>query len=61
LSNAQYSLGVLEAEFLRYEEWEQDEIAGLRTVLRELIQQYGGPAKMAILAVGFEIAISERQ
>ncbi len=58
---AMYSLAQIELKVLTFEQWEQDEIAGLREVLRELCLKYDGAAKLAILATSFEIAIAERQ
>jgi hypothetical protein len=58
---AQISLMTLETNFLNFCEEEQNEIANVRVILRELIAKYRSSAELAIIAAGFEIAIKEKQ
>lgn len=58
---AQNSLNILESRFSQFCLEEQHEIAALREVLRNLINKYGASASLAIIAVGFEVAILEKQ
>lgn len=58
---AQISLATLESNFIKFSPEEQSEIEVFRMWLREGIVQHGSSMKLAIIAVGFEIAISEKQ
>lgn len=60
-SEAQYSLTLLESQFIQFCQEEQDEIEACRLALRSLVEKYDASAKLAIIAVGFEIAIKEKQ
>lgn len=61
LSTAQQSLALLESQFVQFCQEEQNEIEACRYLLRSLISKYDSSMKLAIIAAGFEIAISEKQ
>lgn len=58
---AQNSLSILEERFLEFCDEERYEIDALRAAMRKFVSNYGASAELAILAVGFEIAIKEKQ
>jgi hypothetical protein len=58
---AAQSLARLEADFAQYETWERQQIEQLRERLRGLVTAHGAPAALAIIAVGFEVAMGMGQ
>lgn len=61
LTPAQQQLQVMKAAFLTLPEPEQNEIQTVLERLRFLQAKYGSSAKLAIVAVSIEIAVSEGQ